>query len=66
MEFRFHNLPLTIPFEYWCYQCGTMNLSLVPLNACPACNGSILKGEPGQLDKEQLCRDFDTKKTTKG
>ena len=54
MRIEFHNLPLCEPFEYWCYICQICNLCFVPLDKCPYCHGTILKGKVGELDLEKL------------
>lgn len=59
MEFIFHkDVKVTEPYEYWCYDCKKLRLSVVELNnKCGSCGGTnILKGQPGELDKEALQR----------
>ncbi len=59
MRIGFHNRPYTDPFEYWCYNCGTMNLSLCETDNCLGCGkGPILKGAVGSLDKETLVKEY--------
>ena len=54
MEIRIHRAPRCEPFEYWCGQCRTLNLSFVPFEICPICGGEILKGALMELDADQL------------
>ncbi len=46
-------------YEYFCYACGQLRLSLVEADTCGLCGSSnILKGKPGELDKEKLKADY--------
>lgn len=55
MRIEFHALPLVEGYEYWCYQCKTLNLAFVPLKDCPVCQTEIkLRGAPCTLNMEEL------------
>lgn len=46
MRIGFHNAPLCPPFEYWCEQCQTLNLSIADINKCGECGAPIEERGP--------------------